>query len=161
MADVLLFRRQYAQALASLERCIELDPNYADAHAEKALVLAYAGQPNEALDVLEKAMRLNPHYPFVYFNPLGRSYFMLGRYEDAIDAFQEGLRRNPSAQSQRMFLAASYAEAGRLPEAEWEVAELLTLDPDFSLAQVPEVAPFKDPEPLERLLDGLRKAGLT
>ena len=161
MADVQLFRRQYAQALASVEKCIELDPNYADAHAERALVLMYAGKPNEALDELDRAMRLNPHYPFVYLNPLGQSHFALRRYQEAIDAFREGLRRNPTAQTQRMFLAASYAQAGRLDDARWEVAELLTLDPDFSLVQVPEVAPFEHPEPLDRLLDGLRKAGLS
>jgi adenylate cyclase len=60
-----------------------------------------------------------------------------------------------------MFLAASYAQAGRLEDAEWEVAELLTLDPGFTLEHVHEVVPFRDREPLGRLLDGLRKAGLT
>ena len=161
MTDVQMFRRQYADALKSSTRTTELDPNYADAYAQKAWLLMYVGKPNEALEVLDKAMRLNPHYPFVYFNPLGESYFTLRRYEEAIDAFQDGLRRNPTAQRQRMFLAASYAEAGRLEDAEWEAAELLTLDPDFSLAQVPQVAPYRDPEPLNRLLNALRKAGLT
>jgi tetratricopeptide (TPR) repeat protein len=161
MTDVRLFRRQYAEALTSSEKSTELDPNYADAYAQRAWLLMYVGKPNEALEVLDKAMRLNPHYPFVYLNPLGESYFTLRRYQEAIDAFREGLTRNPTAQRQRMFLAATYAQVDRVEDAQWEVAELLTLDPDFSLAQVAEVAPFKDPEPLNRLLDGLRKAGLT
>jgi adenylate cyclase len=59
-----------------------------------------------------------------------------------------------------MFLAASYVQVDRQDDAAWEVAEILTLDPGFSLGQVPELAPYQDPEPLNRLLDGLRKAGL-
>ena len=59
-----------------------------------------------------------------------------------------------------MFLAASYANAGRLADAEWEIAELRTLDPELSIGSVREWAPFTTTEPLERLLDGLRQAGL-
>jgi tetratricopeptide (TPR) repeat protein len=121
----------------------------------------YDGKPNEALEVLDKAMRLNPHFPFLYLDALGEAYFTLRRYEEAIDTYREMLARNPTAQRQRMFLAASYAQAGRLEDAAWEVAELLTLDPGFTLEHVPEVAPFRDPEPVGRLLDGLRKAGLN
>jgi Tfp pilus assembly protein PilF len=39
------------------------DPNYADSYLELAQVLTSAGQPEKALGVIEKAIRLNPHYP--------------------------------------------------------------------------------------------------
>ena len=161
MALVRLFQRDYAEALANSERALELDPNYADAYAQKGQVLQYAGKPEEGLEVIERAQRLNPHFPFSYLSVEGEAYFALGRYGEAIDRLREGLQRNPSAQRLHMFLAASYAQAGRLEDAEWEVAELLTLDPGFTLEHVHEVVPFRDREPLGRLLDGLRKAGLT
>jgi adenylate cyclase len=161
MALVLLFDKDYDEALASSDRALLLDPNYADAYAQKAWVLQYAGKPEEGLEVLERAKRLNPHFPFSYLMVEGETYFTMGRYEAAIDTLRAGLERNPGAQRLRVFLAASYAQAGRLDEALWEVTELLTLDPDFSLEDVPEVAPYKDSEPLGRLLDGLRKAGLS
>ena len=85
---------------------------------------------------------------------------MLRRYEDAINALMQSLERNPTSVLSRMFLAASYANAGRMGDAEWEIAELLTLDPDLSIGSVREWAPFTTAEPLKRLLDGLRQAGL-
>jgi adenylate cyclase len=161
MGIVRLSRGEHAQAIASMEKALALNPNYADSYGQLAWVLTYSDQPKEALRVMEKAIRLNPHYTWSYSMVLGEAYFTLARYDDAIAALEEGLERNPTAQRLRMFLAASYAQAGRLADAEWEVAELLTLDPDFSLEHVAEVAPYQDPEPLNRLIGGARKAGLT
>ena len=56
--------------------------------------------------------------------------------------------------------AVAYAEMGRLDEARAEAMEAHRLDPDFTLASAAEVLPFKNPQDLQRFLDGLRKAGL-
>ena len=161
MGIVRLSRGEHAQAIASMEKALALNPNYADSYGQLAWALNYSGQPKETLRLMEKAIRLNPHHTWSYSMVLGEAYFTLARYDDAITALEEGLRRNPTAQRLRIFLASSYAQAGRLGDAQWQVAELLTLDPDTSLNQVREVVPYKDPEPLNRLLDGLRNAGLT
>jgi tetratricopeptide (TPR) repeat protein len=161
MALVLFFHKDYEESLARSETALLLDPNYADAFAQKAWVLQYAGKPEEGLEVIEQAKRLNPRFPFSYFMVEGETYFTLGRYDDAIKTLRGGLERNPSGQRLRLFLAASYARAGQVANAEWEIAELLTLDPSFTLEDIPDVAPYQDPEPLERLIDGAREAGLT
>jgi adenylate cyclase len=57
-------------------------------------------------------------------------------------------------------LAICYAELGRLEEAQTEMAEVLRLTPNASLEVVRQSLPFKDPADIERMLDGLRKAGL-
>jgi adenylate cyclase len=57
-------------------------------------------------------------------------------------------------------LAACYAELDRLEEARAEVAEVLRLDPHFSLEVLRQNFAYKEPAALERFLGGLRKAGL-
>jgi hypothetical protein len=57
-------------------------------------------------------------------------------------------------------LAASYSELGREEEARAEIAEVLKLNPQFSLAGIRQRWPYKEPADLERLLTALGKAGL-
>lgn len=61
----------------------------------------------------------------------------------------------------RVWLAAAYAQARRDVDAGWEVEQVLANNPEFSLERIRQAFPFKDPEDLEHLLDGLRKAGFT
>jgi len=152
--------KNHAAAIRSLERALELDPNYADAYAFLSSVLSHAGRPDEGLEMIARAKRLNPAFTYGYFQADAFAYFAQKRYDEAAEALVESLSRNPSSVLSRVYLAASYANAGRLADAEWEVAELLTLDPGLSLQHVREWAPFTHPEPLGHLLDGLRSAGL-
>ena len=71
--------RQHEEAIAEGERAITLDPSFADAYVELAHILTYAGRPEEAIGLVQKAMRLNPRYPFHYLWVLGRAYQLTGR----------------------------------------------------------------------------------
>jgi adenylate cyclase len=155
-----LWKKQHDQAIAEAERAIALDPNEADGYARLGTPLSFAGRPEEALGLIEKAMRRNPHYPPVYVFGLGHSYHLMGRYEEAIAAFKKALTRNPNDSPAHQFLAAIYSELGREEEARAEVAEILRISPNFSLEVLRQRLPYKDPADLERFLDGLRKAGL-
>jgi adenylate cyclase len=160
LAYVARQRQRPAEAIASLEKALALDPNYADAYAFLGCVLSFAGRPDEGLEMVEKAKRLDPAASVGYSQADAFAYFALARYEDAINVLTRSLGRNPTSVLSRIFLAASYANANRLADAEWEVAELLTLDPGLSIASVREWVPFTAPEPLGRMVSGLRKAGL-
>jgi adenylate cyclase len=59
-----------------------------------------------------------------------------------------------------MLLAACYGHLGRLEEARTVWAELLKINPDFSLVQRARVLPYKDTAEFERIAAGLAKAGL-
>jgi adenylate cyclase len=152
-------RREHAQAVAALDRALALDPNYADAYGLLGAVLSFAGRPDEGLETIEKAKRLNPAVTG-YLQADAFAYFALGHHEDAIDALGRSIERNPTSVLSRVFLAASYANAGRVGDAQWEVVEILTLDPALSIDRVREWVPFTTAEPLERMVDGLRLAGL-
>ena len=157
---VKLYERNHDEALSAMRKAITLDPNYSDAYAVSARILNLSGRPEAGLQPIQTAMRLNPHQPQAYFFILGTVYFGLKRYDDAAAAFKKALVRNPSAQRPRMWLVATYSKLGSADNAEWEAAELLALDPDFSVNRMSKVLPFKKSSHLEILLDGLRKAGL-
>jgi tetratricopeptide (TPR) repeat protein len=155
-----VWKKQYDQAIAEGERAIALDANFAEAYKLLAEILKFAGRPEEALKVIEKAMRLNPHYPATYLFALGTYYRLMERYEEAIAAFKSALTRNPALLPVHVNLAVIYSELGREEEARAEVAEVLRISPNFSLEVLRQRFPYKDPAVLERMIAALRKAGL-
>jgi len=157
---VYLWKKQHDQAITEAERAVALNSNDAEAYAGLAYILNYAGRPEEALGLVEKAMRLNPRHPVTYLHSLGLAYRLTGRNEEALAAYKRALARNPDLLVAHFMLAAIYSELGREEEARAEVAELLRLSPGFSLEVARQRTPYKDQAKLERLLAGLRKAGL-
>jgi tetratricopeptide (TPR) repeat protein len=123
-------------------------------------ILVFAGRPEEAIGLIEKAMRLNPRYPPVYLNLLGLAYRGAERYEEALAPLKKALILSPNFAPAHVNLALCYAELGRLEEARAEVAEILRLQPNFSLEVARQRLPFKDPADRERWLAALRKAGM-
>ncbi|MBI3757459.1 MAG: adenylate/guanylate cyclase domain-containing protein [Deltaproteobacteria bacterium] len=155
-----LWKKQHEQAIAEAERAVVLDPNNANGYAGLGNMLAFAGRPEEGIELIEKAMRLNPRYPPLYLVNLGIAYLTAGRCEEALVPLQKALTLNPNFGFAHSNLAACYAELDRLEEARAEAAEILRLNPNFSLEVARQNLPLKDPAVLERVLAALRKAGL-
>jgi adenylate cyclase len=155
-----VLQKQHEQAIAEGERAIALDPNYADGYAWLGNIFNFAGRPEEAIEVVQQALRLNPHDPFFYLFNLGAAYRMRGRQAEAIATLKRVLSRHPNFGPAHVQLLVAYSEAGQEAEAQAEAAEILRLSPKFSLEGVRQRLPFKDQVELERVLDSLRKAGL-
>jgi TolB-like protein len=151
-----LYRKQHQASLAAYERAIELNPNDADILAEMGDALTNIGQHERARQLLARAMHLNPLYPDWYLWLLGGVYFNSSEYRSAIETL-EAMRDRSEA---HRLLASSYAHLGEMNEARHHATELMEVHPNFSIEHWRTVPPFKDPEPLERLIDGMRKAGL-
>ncbi|MBW1802266.1 MAG: tetratricopeptide repeat protein, partial [Deltaproteobacteria bacterium] len=160
LGKVLLWKKQHEQAIAELNMTLTLNPNYADGLAGLGEILYFAGRAEEAIGLIKKAMHLNPKYPVWYLLNLGHAYFLAGRYEEAIATLKRVLNRNPNFFPAHIYLAASYIELGQEREARAEAAEVLRINPYFSLEDGKQRLPYKDQEVLERLGDSLRKVGL-
>jgi adenylate cyclase len=157
---VSLWQKQHAQAIAAAERAVALAPNDAEGYARLGEILNFVGRPEEAMGMVEKAMRLNPRRQAIYLFYLGHAYRLTGRYEEAIAVLKEVLPRNPDFLPAHEYLAAIYSELDREAEARAEMAEVLRLSPHLSLEVLKQRLPYKDPAVLERYIAALRKAGL-
>ncbi len=118
-------------------------PN-ADAYALLALIKNEMGQTEETIRLIEKGMNLNPHYSWDYLYNLGRANYALDRYERAVEYLQQALDRNENVGQPRLFLAASFVQLGQLDEAEWEVEEVQTTFPAFTLSHLRTIFPITD-----------------
>jgi len=160
---VYMTRRQHDEAVAYAEKALALAPNFADVKAMLSLPFLYSGRPEEAIELVENAMRLSPYYPAWYLPVLGHAYRLTGQYEEAIALLESWrARENPRSTLPHLFLAFTYAEAGRGEEAQIAVAEVLKRNPKASIKgySKSKLFAYKDPAEIERVLDSLQKAGL-
>jgi adenylate cyclase len=146
--------------ISAARKAIALDPNYADAYANLALVLNFDGQYSKALQSIDYAMRLNPETPISYRWIKGHTYYLLRQLGKAVFWLEGARDRNPETPIVYQMLIATYVELGRIEDAEWAVEELLTLVPNFSLSQEGERTNYRDKEVRRRYFESLRKAGI-
>ncbi len=157
---VYLYQQQYDQALAEVERGVELTSNEAGAYAALAQVLSSMGRTEEALEAAAQGLRLKPEIADSHLADVGAAYAVAGRYEEAYGPLQRYLSRYPNLLPAHLTLAVVYSELGQTAEAQKEAAEVLRLNPNFSLEVHKQRMPIKDPAVLERHIAALKKAGL-
>lgn len=136
-------------------RAIALNPNDANAIASLAALLTFIGNPEEGIDRLREAMRLNPYHPGWYWSDLSLALYATRRYDEAIEALQQMARLG---HWQWARLAACYAQLNRMDEAATAAAEARRLRPGFSTTNIR--LPYRNPADAEHVFEGMRKAGL-
>jgi adenylate cyclase len=158
----LMFRRELDASIAAFERANALNPNCVNwINWQFAPALARVGEVRRAIDVINRYMRLDPLYAPFASSLLGSAHYMLKEYEQALPLLLECVSMSPNWRLGHVFLAATYAQMGKFLEARAAVAELMRLEPNFTISGVarPTVV-FKNAEDDQHYFDGLRKAGL-
>src|SRR5262249_53570216 len=118
-------------------------------------------EPARAIEVLEANIRLDPFQPLINSTSwLGLANYSLKRYGEAVRLLRECASRLPNFQWPRLLLASACAQLGQLEEARTEAAEVLRINPSFTIEGYKRILAYKDPKDVEHRLDGLRKAGL-
>ena len=159
---IYLRQGRYDQAIAEGEKSVTLGPNQALPHFLLSMYLLHTGRDKEALQLVRKAMRLDPYYPFIYLELLGSVYFQMGEYEKAVEAFKMLIVRAPHRIVGHQGLAIAYIRLSRKEQARSEVAELLRLFPEYSLEVYRKQPHWRnmDPAVMESDIKALREAGL-
>ena len=153
-----LWRGEHDKAIAEGRLAIELDPDEVVALERLALILSFAGDAESSLPLIDRARLLNPNHAYEF--PRGVAMFMMSNYAGAIEMLQTSFELNPTFIPSGLYLAASHALVGNQREAEATVASILQVSPGYQLGNE-FLTQFKNPEDRERLVDGLRQAGLS
>ncbi len=157
---VYLMRKELEQAESAAMGSIAVAPNYADGYGLLALINNNLGRPDKAIEQIHKGVQLNPYYTWDYPYNLGRAYYTLGRYEEAIAALEQAVERNENAAPIKLYLITSYVRVGRQGDAEWQAEELQMVNPEETISHTDKTIPIADPGLKRAFLDDLRAAGL-
>jgi adenylate cyclase len=158
LAYNIIRKSDFDGATVAAERAIALNLNFVDYRLGQ--VFYSVGQPAKAIEIAKAQMRLDPFHP--HFAPLiaGIAYYLLKEYQEAQRWLREATGRAPNHQYGHAFLAAAYAQLGRSEDARAEAAEVLRVNPQYTIGTQKRVSILKRSEDGGHLVDGLRKAGL-
>ena len=87
LAAVNLTRNDHDKAAYHQERALTLNPNYDLVVVQQGEFLTWLGRPEEGIDWIRKAMRLNPYHPERFWNHLGRAYYCAEKFAESAEAF--------------------------------------------------------------------------
>ena len=160
LAQISRYGGRYDEAIGFAEKGVALLPNIPVASTVLAGNLVAAGRPEEALAPLQRAKRFSPVTPAILIFLEGRAYHTLGRYEEAITAFERARARNPKMLLAVAFLAMTYANAGRVEEARVVAQDVLKLSPGFSAKGFVGGFSYKDRTKSEHAIATLLQLGL-
>ncbi len=143
-------RHHYAEAL-------RLNPSFALAHACLGTSFILSGQPGEALEPLLHSVRVNSNDPlaFHFSGELAMAFYMLGKWDQAIERAARSLQMRPNYWYAKSILIGSLARSGQLGKAR---ALAKDAPADISIQQI-NWLPFIDKTWNGYLLDGLKLAG--
>jgi tetratricopeptide (TPR) repeat protein len=156
LSFVLFMRKDTAASVSAAERAMALNP--LDASNEAMFVVTFADDWERGCALIRRAMELNPHHPGWYRAPLGVNEYRKENYRNAID---EAISANvANVVWIQLILAAAHGQLGEIEAARTALHTLLALKEDFAQSGRRLMGKWFEPELVEHLTDGLRKAGL-
>ena len=147
-------------ALESVERATSILPNLDEAWFARGWVQMLLGNPHQSVKSIKRSMRLCPILNTVKFGVLATAYRNAERYEEAIQTFNDCLKRFPDFIYAHSGLAMVYGLKGDNPAAEREVNEVLAIDPGYTIERFITPNLYRDKSIMGRCADALRSAGM-
>jgi adenylate cyclase len=157
LAALNLTRDDHDKAAYHQERALALNPNYDLVVVQQGELLTWLGRPEEGIDWIKRAMRLNPYHPERFWNHLGRACFCAEKYAEAAEAFARITRPD---HTHHAFLAAIFAQMGDGVAAAAHTAEVVKREPGFTVAAYLATQHYKREVDRKRHEAGLLRAGL-
>jgi len=157
LAGIKVIQNDLTKARYHQERALMLNPNYDLVVVQHGELLTWLGRPEEGIDWIRKAMRLNPHHPERFWSHLGKAHFAARQYSEAIEAF---MHLSTMDAVQHAFVAAAHAWLGDETAATAHVAQIKGLDPEFAFEKLAATLHYARDEDTQHLRDGLMRAGI-
>lgn len=147
---------------AYIDRALLLNPNLGIAWSASGWLRSRLGRPEEAIEHLERAMRLSPLDPLMMNMQAGIAFahFFAGRYDEASTLADKILRERPNDGPALRIATVSHALGGRIAEAQKTLRRLREMYPTLRIANLNEQTPLLRPEDRARWAEGMRIAGL-
>jgi adenylate cyclase len=137
------------------ERALSLNPNYDLVVVQQGELLTWLGRPEEGIDWIRKAMRLNPHHPERFWSHLGKAHFAARQYGEAIEAF---MHLSVMDHVQHAFVAACYGWLGDEIAATAHLEKVRALAPDFDIDSFLATMHYAQESDFQHLREGLATA---
>ena len=162
LALALQLQGKHEEAIAAADEAIIRQPNDADAHAYRGIILAFAGHPELGLEPIERAIRLNPQFAnSPYLNLRSGITFLAQDYDSAVWSYEENIKRQgPVGPPVLCWVAAAYWALNKPDDAAHAVTHLATRFPAFRLSSWNFLKLLRSPEDRQRIHDLMRAAGL-
>jgi adenylate cyclase len=157
LCEVRMESRRFDQAETHSELALAMNPNDPRIVAQRGELLTWLGRPDEGVEWIEKAMRVDPFGAPGRAHLLGRAFYTARRYAEAIDAFKKIV--SPSYMHLAE-VAACHARIGDQVCANESAVAALRLNPDFSVDQYMRTRTYQNPADAAHLAEGMREAGL-
>lgn len=159
---------QHEEALGEAKRALDSDPNDSNGYIALAGALSFAGRPAEALEAVEQAMRLNPHFPSSYMYQRGLAQFGMNRIEDAALSLERAIKMSPEDYWSQRLLLSTYGLLGHRENATRLVTSMKSKDrrgqtavhDPLTIRAITYWYPFAKADDAKRFVEGLRRAGV-
>jgi adenylate cyclase len=149
------FGEDIGAMMALVDRALALNPNFARGWFISGVLRQWAGQPDIAIEHVKAARRLSPRARVgTALSVIGGAHFLSRRFEEAVPNLLLANQEDPSFPPPYRFLAACYAQMGRLDEAR----EIVTRLRAITSVVIPDASYLRSPEHRELFLSGLRIA---
>ena len=154
--------RNDSEAVAAFSRAIDANPNFAYAHGLLGAAHAFGGRPDQALECIDRGVRLSPRDIFgdEYALYYAFTHFQGGRYGEAAAAAHRAIQQRPGHPVLYIMAAASHGLAGEIDNAKSAITHLTDLVPNILAAEIEETFFYCQQEDRRRLAKGLRAGGL-
>ncbi|HSF95386.1 MAG TPA: adenylate/guanylate cyclase domain-containing protein [Thermohalobaculum sp.] len=160
---IYMMKGEHDASIGALERAIELNPSFSQAHHGLSMVLMLAGRLDESRAAGEQVELLSPRDPILWATLVVHAMadVLAGDTESAL----LWVRKTKQTQRAKGYwahavYAAALAQAGRLDEARAALEDARRELPGLTISYLAKTLPPKEPGGLDPYLDALRAAGL-
>ena len=157
LAAVKLNFNEHEKAVYHQDRALSLNPNSDLIVVQQGELLTWLGRPQEGIEWVRRAMRLNPYHPERFWSHLGRAQYTARIYADAIASFS---KLTAPDYTHHAFLAASSAQLGNRTAAAAHAREVVQRRPSFTIPNFLGTLHYQQPSDTEHMREGLLRAGL-